>query len=42
MEYEYVPCAIEPGKDEILERLLLITTNATVRQLSDMGKVEQV
>jgi ParB family chromosome partitioning protein len=42
MEYEYVPCAIEPGKDEILERLLLITTNATVRQLSDWEKVEQV
>lgn len=41
-EYEYVPCAIEPSADELLERLLLITTNATIRQLSDWEKIEQV
>ncbi len=41
-EYEHVPCAIEPGEDDILERLLLIATNATVRQLSDWEKVKQV
>ena len=41
-EYEHVPCAIEPGEDEILEKLLLIATNATVRQLSDWERVKQV
>lgn len=41
-EYEFVPCAIEPGEDEIMERLLLIATNSTIRQLSDWEKIEQV
>lgn len=40
-EYEFVPCTIEPTDDEILEKLLLITTNATVRQLTDWERIEQ-
>lgn len=40
-EFEYVPCGIETEEDEIKERLLLITTNSTARQLSDWEKIKQ-
>ena len=40
-EYEHVPCAIETGKDEIKERILLIVTNSTSRTLSDWEKMKQ-
>ena len=40
-EFELIPCVIEESKDEIVERLLLITTNSTTRQLSDWEKIEQ-
>ena len=34
-EYEYVPCSIESEYDEIREKILFITTNSTIRELSD-------
>lgn len=40
-EFEKVPCMIETEKDELQERLLLITTNSTARQLSDWEKIQQ-
>jgi len=40
-EFEYVPCGIETEEDAIKERLLLITTNSTARQLSDWEKMKQ-
>lgn len=40
-EYEMVPCSVETELDHIKEQLLLITTNATARQLSDYEKVIQ-
>lgn len=40
-EFEYVPCGIETEEDAIKERLLLITTNSTARQLSDWEKIKQ-
>lgn len=40
-EFELVPCAVESELDEIREQLLLITTNATTRQLTDYEKTEQ-
>lgn len=40
-EFEYVPCGVETEEDEIKERLLLITTNSTARQLSDWEKIKQ-
>ncbi|GMQ56771.1 hypothetical protein AN1V17_11650 [Vallitalea sediminicola] len=39
-EFEMLPCAIETV-DSIKEELLLITTNATTRQLSDWEKTQQ-
>ena len=41
-EFELVPCRIETSLDEIKERILLIYTNSTTRQLSDWEKVEQL
>lgn len=41
MEFETVPCIIESEADELRERLLLITTNSTTRQLSDWEKIMQ-
>lgn len=40
-EFEFVPCGIETELDEIKEQLLLITTNATARQLTDWEKTQQ-
>lgn len=40
-EFEKVPCIIETGEDELRERLLLITTNSTARQLTDWEKIKQ-
>lgn len=40
-EFEKVPCIIETEEDELRERLLLITTNSTARQLSDWEKIQQ-
>ncbi|SHJ74807.1 ParB/RepB/Spo0J family partition protein [Tepidibacter formicigenes] len=40
-EFEFIPCAIETELDEIKEQLLLITTNATARQLTDWEKTQQ-
>ena len=40
-EFEKVPCMIETEEDELRERLLLITTNSTARQLSDWEKIQQ-
>lgn len=40
-EFEKVPCTIETEEDELRERLLLITTNSTARQLSDWEKIKQ-
>lgn len=41
-EFEYVPCRVESNPDEILERIILINVNSTMRQFSDWEKVEQV
>ncbi|MCY7485788.1 ParB N-terminal domain-containing protein [Paenibacillus alvei] len=40
-EFEKVPCIIETEDDELREKLLLITTNSTARQLSDWEKIKQ-
>lgn len=40
-EFEYVPCGIEPERDELRERLLLIMTNSTTRELSDWERMKQ-
>lgn len=40
-EYEYVPCGIQAEPDEIKERILLIMTNSTTRELSDWEKMKQ-
>lgn len=41
MEFEFVPCVIETELDYIKEQLLLITTNATARQLTNYEKTKQ-
>ena len=40
-EYRYVPCRIEAESDVIKDKLSLILTNATARQLSDWERVQQ-
>ena len=40
-EYEYVPCGIQGERNEIKERILLIMTNSTARELSDWEKMTQ-
>lgn len=40
-DYEYVPCGIQGERDEIKERILLIMTNSTTRELSDWEKMKQ-
>lgn len=40
-EFEYVPCGIQGGRDEIKEKILLIMTNSTARELSDWEKMKQ-
>lgn len=40
-QFEYVPCVIEEEAGDIEERLLLIMTNSTARQLTDYEKMRQ-
>lgn len=40
-EFEYLPCGIQGERDEIKEKILLIMTNSTVRELSDWEKMKQ-
>jgi ParB family chromosome partitioning protein len=40
-EFEYVPCGIESERDELKERLLLIMTNSTTRELTDWERMKQ-
>lgn len=40
-EFEKVPCIVETEEDELREKILLITTNSTTRQLSDWEKIKQ-
>jgi ParB family chromosome partitioning protein len=40
-EYQRVPCKISAATDGLLERLALIMTNSTTRQLSDWEQVRQ-
>lgn len=40
-EYEYVPCGVQAEPDEIKERILLIMTNSTARELADWEKMKQ-
>lgn len=40
-EYRKVPCRIKKESDEIKDRLALIFTNSTTRQLTDWEKVQQ-
>ena len=40
-EFEYVPCGIQTERDEIKERILLIMTNSTARELTDWEKMKQ-
>lgn len=40
-DFENVPCIIETSNDPVKEKLILILTNATARELSDYEKVEQ-
>lgn len=41
-QFEYVPCRVETTLNDIKQRILLIYTNSTTRQLSDWEKVEQL
>lgn len=40
-EFEYIPCGVQTEQDEIKERILLIMTNSTARELSDWEKMKQ-
>lgn len=40
-EFAYIPCGIHGDRDEIKERILLIMTNSTTRELSDWEKMKQ-
>ncbi|GHU42246.1 hypothetical protein FACS1894111_05860 [Clostridia bacterium] len=40
-EFEYIPCGIQAERDEIKEKILLIMTNSTTRELSDWEKMKQ-
>jgi|GEM_PF-271472 len=40
-KFEYIPCSIETERDEIKEKILLITSNSTIRELSDWEKMRQ-
>ncbi|WP_094607755.1 hypothetical protein SPSIL_008810 [Sporomusa silvacetica DSM 10669] len=41
-QFEHIPCRIETNIDDIKERILLIYTNSTTRQLTDWEKVTQL
>lgn len=41
-EFEYIPCIVETDADSIKEKMLLIHTNSTTRELSDWEKLEQL
>ncbi len=40
-EFEYVPCKVEGNEDSIRDKLLLIITNSTTRELTDYEKAKQ-
>ena len=40
-EYRFVPCRIKKESDEIRDKLSLIFTNSTARQLTDWEKIQQ-
>lgn len=40
-EFEYVPCSVETELDHVKEKLMLILTNSTARQLTDWEKTLQ-
>lgn len=40
-DFEFVPCIIDTSNDPVKEKLILILTNSTARELSDYEKVEQ-
>ncbi|MDR1060903.1 MAG: ParB N-terminal domain-containing protein [Clostridiales bacterium] len=40
-EYAHVPCVVRAERDELKERILLIMTNSTARELSDWEKMKQ-
>lgn len=42
MKFEYVPCLIESNIDELTEKIMLIYTNSTTRELSTWEKIEQL
>ncbi len=39
--YRHVPCVVHSGSDAIKDKLILILTNSTARELSDWEKVQQ-
>lgn len=41
-QFELVPCRVEASSNDIKEKIMLIYTNSTTRQLSDWEKVEQL
>ena len=41
-QFELVPCRIETSLDDVKEKIMLIYTNSTTRELSDWEKVEQL
>jgi ParB family chromosome partitioning protein len=40
-DFAYIPCGLQGERDEIKERILLIMTNSTTRELSDWEKMKQ-
>jgi len=40
-EFQYAPCGLQTDKDEIKERIALIITNSTARELTDWEKMKQ-
>lgn len=41
-KFEYVPCLVESNIDELTEKIMLIYTNSTTRELSTWEKIEQL
>lgn len=42
VKFEYVPCLVESNIDELTEKIMLIYTNSTTRELSTWEKIEQL
>ncbi|GEM_PF-1085638 len=40
-KYRYVPCRVKDEKKEIIDRLKLILTNSTTREMNDWEKIQQ-